>query len=181
VQNGTQEVWTHNVGLLSSNYGIHNSLSRSSYNNGLYVFTRDNKLLSFSYADAGGSTFTIEVEDMGKYIQHQFDRIGFSDDVKVNISPTHIYVIRRDKANDITYIYIYDQYYKFWHRRETSDEILNMYMSDVNIYFGAKLYLIDTNKKVDDDGSEYLQRVHTVINEDNIFSEKVYLYNKLYI
>jgi hypothetical protein len=117
---------------------------------------------------------------MGKYIQHQLDTIGFSNDVRMHISPTHIFLITKNPDGK-SVIYIYDQYYKFRHRRETTADIDDMYMSDYNIFYGDNLYISTPNMKVDHNDAEYKQWIWTVINEDNIFSEKVYLYNKLYI
>lgn len=163
---------------LSSSVWLLNAKAISDYNNGLYFITSDKKIVSFGLKTSWGQGYEVSIEDMWTNIQHRLDTIGENDWLGLAINQNEIQITHKAYKWQ-SFIYIYDQYYKFWHYW-TSDLYISWIVPWITFkYFGDSVFT-KTKKKLDD-GVEYLQSIRVIAWEEDIFSLKNYVTHKIYL
>lgn len=169
---------TYKMFPVSSSIWLLDAKAISDYNNWLYFISSDKKVVSFGLQSSGWQGYEVSIEDMGINIQHKLDTIGEKDNIWLAINQNEIQITHKIH-NWWSNIYIYDQYYKFWHYWNTDSVITGLVPGIKFRYFGSSLFL--QSNQMTDDNKEYNQNIRVIAWEEDIFSLKNYICHKVYI
>lgn len=145
------------------------------YNQWLYILNSSKKFISLSINSVSDNKFTTKVSDEWIYIQQYLDNIWSWSSVNVYIDSNEIKIINTWAGS--TDIYIFDRYYKWWHRWSSSIEIF-WYYNVIDKYFWADLYNIWTSD-YDINTVEFKQKIKLIFWEESFTAFKNIKFQKL--
>lgn len=149
------------------------------YNEGLYIFTKNKKFFAVTILSQNIYRYQVTLQNQWIYMQKHFDTFNDNDKINVVVENTDIYIIR---TTDVwTDVYIYDSFFKWWHRWHT--ELFISWLKQ-NIFYWDNLYTTVSGSVIDEpDGinKTYTQSVQCVIGEQTLFAVKNLAYTKFVI
>ena len=105
------------------------------YNEGLYVFTDSKKFFAVTITSANIYRYQVLLQNQGIYMQKFFDGFAEDDNVSIFIEDSDIYLFKENE--DGTEIFLFDSFYKGWHRWSTS---LRINGKTLDAFYGKNLY-----------------------------------------
>lgn len=149
------------------------------YNWGLYMITWDKKFISFSITSVWVDKFNVAIEDIWQYIQQYLDWFSSSDDISIGILPDEIIITNYNNLE--SNLFKFNQYYKTWHQRTTELIIKWLKIYTVPYYIWDHVYTYNTNLTQDYGLVDFNQYIRVIAGEEDLFSLKTYIYNKIYL
>lgn len=171
--------YDYKINLLTNLFWLLNRWAYTIYNQWVHMVTSVKKFIALSITPAGTDKYTVEETNEWIYIQKFLDTILSSDVLWIWIIQDRIVVTH--KTSTLTNVYIYDFFYKWWHRWTTD---LNIYWVKTYwdfYYIWDKVYKINLWLYKDEWNILYNQSVKSVVWEDNVFSIKKFNFTKFYI
>jgi len=170
----TQEIYTWS--LVTRDFWIFSINAFEIYNEWLYLLDSNRKFISLSINAVTDSKFTTVISDEWIYIQKDLDNIWSSSSVWVEIDSNEIKII-----NTLTWstnFYIYDRYYKWWHKWNSLLEIY-WYNNTTLKYYWTDIYFVDHVLIKDESVHDIVQKIKLIFWEENMTAFKRIIFQKL--
>jgi len=149
------------------------------YNQWLYLFTSAKRFVALTITPSWTDRYTVTQEDQWIYIQQYLDSIWNTNDVSIAINAEKIVFVN---SSSTSYnMYIYDTYYKFWHRWDTELPIHGVVVFNNIYYLWDMVYDYDVSYTKDILTLDYTPYLKVIFGESDIFSLKNIITNKYYI
>lgn len=171
------KTWTPQT--VSNFVWLYSASSLNIYNEWLYMLTSSKRFVLLKITSVGVDKYVTSIDDAWANIQQFLDWIISTDSIDININQDEIIITHATWS--LTNIYIYNQYYKFRHRRSTKLNITWVTTFVTPIFFGDSVYKYNTGFLTDEWDEEIKDYIKIVTWEDDIFAIKNYLLNKIYI
>ena len=146
------------------------------YNEWLYLVDSNKKFISLSINSVTDTKFTTAVSDEWIYIQKDLDQIWVWSHVRVYIDSNEIKIINTWEW--YTNMYIYDRYYKWWHKWDSGLEIYGYYHV-ADRYFWKDLYKLIDWQEQDSGWLDINQKIKFIFWEENITAFKTVIFQKV--
>lgn len=173
-------LYVYTMDLAFGFMGLHSPKAVCPYNTWIYFLSNKNTFLSLNIEESYYNKYKITTEDLGIDIQQWLDNIKANDPVSIAINTETIFMTWYgwDKST----VFQYNNYYSFWHRRETKLMIKNLRVDTNETYLWAIAYRYWLEDwKFDDWHLEYEQHLRWFHWESDVFSLKTILYHQLYL
>ncbi len=176
VKTDTVQIWTtseiktyFSIANVSRSHGIYQQNSFNIYNQWLYVFTKNKQFIALSITSAWFDKYVVNEQNQWIYIQKFLDNFDTTDTIRLTINDQFIYLF--EKTTSSTIIFIYDIFYKWWHRR-TTDLPITKYKT---YFIWDTLYSINDSVKTDEWVVKYTQDIQVVVWEDStLYTKRCY-------
>jgi hypothetical protein len=107
------------------------------------------------------------------------DSVADTDSVSVAINAEKIVIIVSNSTNHN--MYLYDTYYKFWHRWNTELPIHGAVVFNDIYFLWDRLYTYNKTYNIDYGNNDYTPYIRVIFWEADIFSLKNVIMNKIYL